>query len=686
MTDLPSSPSPDTQVAAWLRFVAEVRQRPGLAFAEHWRSFQEIFRDRPAAAGPAPMWVPGERERSTSNLARWIRELGLAGYPELHAWSVAHREEFWQRVIGELGVVFETPPRQILDLSLGPLRPRWLAGARLNIVASCFAAPAEQTAIVSGAEGSDGRRTTTCGELAELSDRVARGFAAIGLVPGDAVALYLPLTVECVAACLGVVKAGGRVVSVAESFPPAELARRLDLGEARAVITVETCRRAGKVLDLYARVRAAAAPRTVVLPGPDGSSARLRQGDLPWESFLGAAGAPPATLYAAEPEAVSHVLFSSGTTGTPKVIPWTHLTPIKCAMDGRFHHDLGGPTPSGPRDVLAWPTSIGWMMGPWLIYASLLNRATMALYDGAATGADFARFVERAGVTMLGVVPSLVRAWREGGACDGADWSGIRLVSSTGEPSAVRDYLWLASRTGYRAPIIEYCGGTEIGGAYITGSVLQPASPATFTTPALGLDFVILDGAGRAVDEGGRGEVFLVPPSIGLSQSLLGPGVETDEHEAVYHHGCPGGPGGEALRRHGDFLALLPGGGFKAEGRADDTMNLGGIKVSSREIERAVEGHPAVYECAAAGVRPGGEGPECLVLWVVLRPDERGEGARREALAGEIRTRIAEELNPLFRLHDLVLVPALPRTASNKLMRRTLREGYRPGPGQRGDS
>ena len=89
-------------------------------------------------------------------------------------------------------------------------------------------------------------------------------------------------------------------------------------------------------------------------------------------------------------------------------------------MDGHFHHDIQ------PGDVVAWPTDIGWMMGPWLIYAGLVNGATIALYEGAPTGADFARFVEEAGVTMLGVVPSLVRAWRRSGATDGADWSAVR--------------------------------------------------------------------------------------------------------------------------------------------------------------------------------------------------------------------------------------------------------------------
>ena len=80
--------------------------------------------------------------------------------------------------------------------------------------------------------------------------------------------------------------------------------------------------------------------------------------------------------------------------------------------------------------MAAWPTSLGWMMGPWLIYAGLINRATIALFDGVPTGREFGQFVQDAGVTMLGVVPSLVRAWRSSGCMEGLDWTAIRIFSS----------------------------------------------------------------------------------------------------------------------------------------------------------------------------------------------------------------------------------------------------------------
>jgi acetyl-CoA synthetase len=162
------------------------------------------------------------------------------------------------------------------------------------------------------------------------------------------------------------------------------------------------------------------------------------------------------------------------------------------------------------------------------------------------------------------------------------------------------------------------------------------------------------------------GELYLVPPALGLSQTLL-----NRNHDEVYYDGCPRGPDGEVLRRHGDQIARLPGGYFKAQGRADDTMNLGGIKVGSLELERVVNEHPSVYESAAVAVQPGGEGAEKLVLYVVLD----GRIARKK-LKHELNAAIAERLNPLFKIHDVVPIEALPRTASNKVMRRRLRQLY----------
>jgi acetyl-CoA synthetase len=649
----------DEQAAAWAEFVERVRRDPSIGFEEQWRVFLELSEARDPSLGPLPTWSPDAARIEQSHLGRLMAKLGIDDFTELHRWSVEHRPEFWGLVIDDLGIVFERVPDHVLEPSRDPRDPRWLADARFNIADSCFLADSCATAIVQGREGTDIDRYLTFGELNTLVHRVAHGLRDHGFGEGARIALYMPMTVDCVAAYLGIVRAGCAVVSIADSFAPSVVERRLEIARADAIVTVDEFSRGGRTIPMYDKVCEATDLPAIVINDEESTSPLLRPGDLLWSEFLGESAPFPSVH--GDPDSVTNVLFSSGTTGDPKAIPWTQLTPIKCAMDGRFHQDLGR------GSVVCWPTNIGWMMGPWLIYATLLNRGCIALYEGLPSGAGFASFVERAGVSMLGVVPSLVRAWRDSGACDDADWSRIETFSSTGEPSNRHDYLWLTSRTGHRAPVIEYCGGTEIGGGYITGAVAQQASPSTFTTPALGLDLVILDDEGLPVPTGEEGEVFLVPPSIGLSQTLL-----NRDHEAVYHDGCPPGPSGELLRRHGDQLARLPGGFYRAQGRADDTMNLGGIKVSSLELERVVDHHPAVSESAAVAIQPGGEGAEALVVFAVLATE-----VDRDDLLVELRRRVASELNPLFKIHELVLVDSLPRTASNKLMRRTLRDRYR---------
>ncbi|MDH3308317.1 MAG: AMP-binding protein, partial [Acidimicrobiia bacterium] len=464
--------------------------------------------------------------------------------------------------------------------------------------------------------------------------------------------IVMPMSIEAVSAYLATIWLGGAVVSIADSFAPHEIATRLRIGDADLVVTQDVIRRSDKVLPMYERVVASGAPAIVSVD--TGAGVPLRPQDLTWQTLM---NAPPSV----EPVICSagdhiNILFSSGTTGDPKAVPWTQATPLKAAMDGHFHQDIH------PSDVVAWPTNLGWMMGPWLIFASMINGASMALYDDIPTGRGFAEFIGDARVTILGVVPSLVSAWRANGATDGVDWSAIRLYSSTGEASDPADMGWLMDVAGGK-PVIEYCGGTEIGGGYITGTVLQDAVPGTFTTPSLGLDIRLLDDKGSPAPVG---EVFLVPPSIGLSDTLL-----NRDHHLVYFDGLPAAD--VPLRRHGDQMEALEGGRYRALGRVDDTMNLGGIKVSSAEIERAASAVPGITECAAIGARPPGGGPSRLVLYVVLAP---GVTQSVDVIRTAIQTAIRADLNPLFKVDDVVIVDQLPRTASAKVMRRSLRAAY----------
>jgi acetyl-CoA synthetase len=645
-----------------------------LPFALHELLYETAFFDWDAIQSPPPAWFPSNEQLGKTNIAALMNDLKIPSYRELHAWSVKHRAEFWDIAIQRVEIRFQQKYSQIVDLSNGVESPQWLVDARLNIAESCFNAPEDRPAIIYQPDGGS-LSTMSYGELNALSNRVANGLVEAGFEVGDAIAIAMPMTAESVAIYLGIVKAGCAVVSIADSFAASEIATRLRISNAKGIFTQDTILRAGKQLPLYSKIVEANAPRAIVLS----LNSPLRPGDRAWEDFLSSRDRFDAV--AASPSAYTNILFSSGTTGEPKAIPWTHVTPIKCAVDGYLHHDIH------PGDVIAWPTNLGWMMGPWLIYASLINRGAIALYYGTPTERGFGQFIQDARVNVLGLVPSLVSAWKTTACMKGLDWSAIKVFSSTGECSNPQDMLFLMSLAQYK-PIIEYCGGTEIGGAYITGTVVQPCAPATFSTPALGLDIVILDEDG---DRANKGEVFIIPPSIGLSNELL-----NKDHHQVYFADTPpllkvesqkaegrrqraeGNvlispplPHSPTLRRHGDQMERLPNGYYRALGRVDDTMNLGGIKVSAAEIEQTLNTVEGICETAAIAISPPQGGPSQLVVYAVVMPEFEH---RQEELKASLQAAIRQNLNPLFKIRDLVIVEALPRTASNKVMRRVLRD------------
>ncbi len=594
-----------------------------------------------------PAWIPDDRTIANANVSMLIAKRGLTDFDALHRWSVSEPDEFWSEVIAALDIDFVTPPSAVRG-SNDVEDPKWLPDALFNIVASCLDHDPESVAIVSGAPGRF--ETISVQALTQRVAEFAEGFKAGGFEPGDTIAIMMPMNVEAVVAYLGIIAAGGVVVSIADSFAPDEIKTRLEIAQAVAVVTQTQAVRAGRTLPMYRKCIDAGAARCVVVDA--GGFEGLRESDVWWKDFL-VHGAP----FVPRPAAAgtyTNILFSSGTTGDPKAIPWTQTTPIKAAMDARYHQDVHA------GDVVAWPTNLGWMMGPWLIYAALLNGAALALYDDAPTTRGFIEFVEEARVTMLGLVPSIVASWRASGTLRGGDWSSIRVLSSTGEASNPDDYRWLIETAG-GVPVIEYCGGTEIGGGYVTSSVLHPCVPSRFTTSTLGLDFVLIDDSGRPGDVG---EVFLVPPSIGLSSELL----NRDHHE-VYYAGVP--EIGRPLRRHGDQMERGPDGYLRALGRVDDTMNLGGIKVSSTDLENAASGVEGVAEVAAVAVPPPGGGPDRLIIFVVSEP---GIELDLSDVRAQMQAKIRSTLNPLFKVHDVMSVQELPRTASHKVMRRTLRQ------------
>jgi acetyl-CoA synthetase len=598
-----------------------------------------------------PAYVPTQAQIDQTNISR------LGGYDALYQASLHNPESYWRMILAELGIHGKTEFKEVLSGSAQD--PKWLAGMRYHCVWSCFEhRDLSQIAIKSAKESNPTQiDQMTLGELKSKSIEVALALRSLGLKKGDAWAIDMPMTVQSVYIYLGIILAGGVVVSIADSFAPVEIQTRLEIAKAKGVFTQDFIFRGGKYLPLYQKVVESQAQKIITIPADQSLKLELRAEDLSWDGFIALAQQEQIESFApafTDAQEIINILFSSGTTGQPKAIPWTQLTPIKAAADGLIHQDIQ------KGQIIAWPTNLGWMMGPWLIFATLLNHGTIALYEGNPGHRDFLRFIDEAQVNMLGIVPSLVKAWRSVNAFEGLAFKHLRAFSSTGEASSPDDYFWLMAQVNYQ-PVIEYCGGTEIGGGYITGTLVQPQIPSAFSTPAFGTKFYLLDDEGKSNDQ--VGEIALVAPMLGSSQTLL-----NADHHKVYFEGMPLGPNGEVLRRHGDQIAALGGGYYRAQGRVDDAMNLGGIKVSSAEIERVCLKGNGIEDIAAIAYDPPMGGPSELILAIV----PKNEGPKIEELQQLIRT----QLNPLFKIQALWLVSALPRTASNKVMRRVLRKQY----------
>ena len=339
-----------------------------------------------------------------------MRNMSFDSYDQFHSWSVRQSADFWSLVLGTLHIRFAQPPREILINGKTGSEPAWLPGARLNIVESCFQAAPDATAILCGRENGEISKITYR-ELRNEVNRVANGLRRLGIEPGDAVALFMPMNARSVAIYLGSILAGCVVVSIADSFSREQVLLRLRIGNAKVVFTSGFVQRGEKEIPLYIRAAGAGLP-VIVADDVAPRNLTLQPGDMLWNSFRG--GEAFDDVVHADATTPINVLFSSGTTGEPKAIPWDHLTPLRSASDGHFHQDIH------PGEVVAWPTNFGWMMGPWLTFATLINRGTIALFDGAPWGEAFGRFVQDAAVNILGVVPSMVCRWRQHAA-----WKGL---------------------------------------------------------------------------------------------------------------------------------------------------------------------------------------------------------------------------------------------------------------------
>lgn len=597
------------------------------------------------------LWEPSENDIQATNVWRFLRRLGFQNAEDFLRFSRDEPERFWDELMREMQVDWFEPYQRVLDDSRGPEWTQWFVGGRLNIAHNCLDRWTPGGRVACLWEGEDGAsRAVTFAQVQAEANRVANGLRALGLEPGDRVALCLPIVPEILSILYGCFKTGLTVVPIFAGFGAGAIAARLKDSGARVLFTADRLERRGNRLPLAEKIPDLV-EHTIVLPykgaAPRGSRA--------WAGFIGAQSEAAPTL-PLDSEARAFILYTSGTTGNPKGTVHTHAGSL--AQTGKeiwlgFDHR--------PSDRFFWLSDIGWMMGPWTILGNHLFGGTIFLYDGAPDFPGPVRLwemIERHGITTFGISPTAIRMLsRHGGALPPMD--SLRLLGSSGEPWDEAAWLWYFERVGRRrCPIINISGGTEIIGSFLLPLPLQPLKPCTLGGPAPGMAAEVVDAAGHPVRQQ-KGYLVCTKPAPSMTRGIWN---DPQRYLETYWSRFPG------WWDHGDWASVDADGHWFLHGRADESMNVAGRKVGPAEVEAAMMRHPGVAEAAVIGVPDELKG-EAIVGFAVAKPGASVEGAA-------VSAQVVQELGAVFRPREIRVVAELPKTQSGKIVRRLLRQRY----------
>jgi propionyl-CoA synthetase len=478
----------------------------------------------------------------------------------------------------------------------------------------------------------------------------------------------MPMIPEAVIAMLACARLGAVHSVVFGGFAGHELATRIDDAGPKVIVSASCGIEPSRVVEYkpmldHAMELADHRPDACVIVQRDQHRCNLIDGrDHDWQELMSTAGpVDPVPVAATDP---LYVLYTSGTTGKPKGIVRDnggHAVALMWTMRNIYGIE--------PGDVFWAASDVGWVVGhSYIVYAPLMAGATTVLYEGKPIGTPdpgaFWRVVAEHGVKVLFSAPTALRAIRkedpEATHLSRYDISSLRYLFQAGERLDPDTYAWASKVLGI--PVIDHWWQTETGWAIAANPVgveqlpLRAGSP---TVPMPGYDVQILHPDGSGCEPGEEGAICIsLPLPPGTLPTLWG---DDARFEASYLCEHPG------YYLTGDGGYLDEDGYLFVMGRIDDVINVAGHRLSTGSIEAVLAAHPAVAECAVIGVADEIKGQEPRGF-VVLKA-----GASADGLEGELVAAVREEIGPVAALRRVDVVPALPKTRSGKILRKTMR-------------
>ena len=583
--------------------------------------------------------------------------------------AAADRLAFWAEQANRLD--WARPFTEVLDWTEAPFS-KWFADGKLNVAYNCVdrhveAGYGDQIALRFEGEPGD-QRNVTYAELQREVSQAANALAELGVQAGDRVAIYLPMIPEAVVAMLACARIGAPHSVVFAGFSAHALESRINDATAKLVITADGQFRRGAVMPLKPAVDEAlehtpSIEHVLVVRRAGNDVDWDASRDVWWDEIVGR----QSDVHVPEAFDAEHplfILYTSGTTGTPKGILHTtggYLTQTSYTHSAVF--DLKPDT-----DVYWCTADIGWITGhSYVVYGPLANRVTQVIYEGSPDTPGQDRWwdiIERHGVTILYTAPTAIRTFMKWGdhLPKGKDLSSLRLLGSVGEPINPEAWMWYRDVIGNnRCPIVDTWWQTETGAIMISplpGVTATKPGSAMRTLP--GIEGAVVDDAGIPVGNGQGGYLVLTDPWPSMLRGIWGnPGRYVDGYWGRF----------EGMYFAGDGAKLDEDGAIWLLGRVDDVMNVSGHRISTTEVESALVSHPSVAEAAVVGATDDRTG-QGIVAFVILR----GGIEDGPTVGEELREHVAKEIGPMAKPRQILVVAELPKTRSGKIMRRLLRD------------
>lgn len=615
-------------------------------------------------------WLPSEGIKRRSRLLQAMRRWGFGDDAEAVATcnrrAINDPEWFWRAALADLSVDFTVPFESVLDESDGKPFPRWFSSGQINVAELAALRHgrgplASKTAVVYEADAG-GRRTLTFAELAREVSRFAAQLSALGVQRGDRVVLFMPVVPEAAVAFLAVAMIGAVAVPTFSGYASDALATRLQDSEAVLLVTADGTTRRGKTVEMKSTADAAVshAPtvRSVVVIRHLGTEVHMEAGRDVYYDDLDPDPTPVAVAHTEANDPLT-IVYTSGTTGRPKGIVHSHGGfAAKTAVDFGYGFDVH------EDDVVSWITDLGWLVGPMLMTGPLQLGATIVMIEGLPTYPTPDRMwqvIERNGITVQGIAPTAARALKALDRGTAPAMPSLRTFVSTGEAWDESTWWWLFDDIGRsERAIVNYSGGTEVGGGILIGYPFLPAAPAAFTGPLPGVDASVLGEDGKPVT-GDIGELVILNTFPGQTHAFW---QDRERYLDTYWRRW------DDVWVHGDLASVDETGMWRIHGRSDDTIKLSGRRVGPAEIETALLRDNRIAEVAVIGVPDELRGQRAVAFAVLKQTDIDFDDLQAAALSNA-----GKSFAP-----RVYAVPTLPKTKNGKIMRRAIRSRFTGAP------